>query len=401
MKNLVKKITKASVVALALLGTYARADVNTLSRFVEGMAAVVPNKLDLGATAEVRYDDNINSEPRRNRVDSLILYGSLFADLHRQVESLGSYGLRGSVGYEYYDHECSDRSDFIWDLAPYVNGSIGGGEHLTWRISLSSVGKRERMSSGDTRYALHYNNTIALGADYQYHPRWGVMSNAGYTWDYYPQKAFQSHSKQIWELSVSPYYRFTEKLRGGFRVAAEATMYRNDDTNDDSRRMKYNAFLDWNPSNILSVYAEAGLEKSYYDGETRGTNYERHFLPDASVSIRYLPFTNLGLTYTSSLSQKDSTLNRSIVWAWSNSLIANWQITQKILLSQTIGASVDDQKDGNADTYEWFYSANASYKFSKHLSFYAGYNYTDTYYKYIHDLDYDESVVKVGATFTM
>ena len=400
MKMQRKNLLGATII-LALAASSAYAGLDGLSSFIDSVSATIPNKLDWGLKSEVSYDSNLFSEPKSRRTDSFVWKNGVYANLHRQVESLGAYGLNGSVTYDYYTRKSSDKNDLTVDVFPYINGSIGGGNYLTWSITMMGTAKRERMSSGDTRYARHYNYTISLGADYQYHPRWGVMGLTSYSWHHYPQSEFLSYSKQTIDVSIAPYYRISEKVRIGLRMALDSTYYRNHDTNDDSRRLRYTVFADWVPREYLSVYAEAGVEKSYYDGKTRDTNSERSYLPSGLVTVRYLPVQNFGVSYTSKISTKDSTTNRCLVVSYANYFTVNWEITKKIALFGSTGITVEDQKEGHADTREWFATTRLDYMYSERLRFYLGYEYTNVHYIHVHDNDYDSSVVKLGATLAM
>lgn len=401
MTNLSKYLKGAALGMALLVAGEAVAASSTLGDYFEAASGLIPNKISLSCFEEVNYNDNIHDAIKGQERDSMIFKTGVTVDLYR-VKGGINYGLIGDFSYDYYTKDSGDFNQFEWNISPHILGSFEllGLDKLM--LSFETRSKIETVSTADTRYARHHTNGIHAVYDYGGPRRLGFMLTGDYVYEYYPQDDFKSYSNQEYGFSFVPYYKVTEKIRTGIRLGYSETVYDYDYTNDDSDTITLNAFVDYRMTSFFSVYVEAGCEKQSYDGASKDSNNDRDYVPDYAITLRYLPISNLAIDIKSSVSPDDSLAGKGNGQSidFDNSLTVRWFATSKISLQQTVGLDVQDEKNNNNDTHEFYYDARADYKCTEKLSFYAGYRYNNVQFDYEDDSDYYVNECYLGVRWS-
>ena len=397
MNKLSWKILFAAA-ALAVVGSYA-SQLPVFTDYAESLAELIPDQLKLSLFEDISFDDNIFSDPRGQERSSIIFKTGVRADVYRNT-NFGRYGVSGMVAYNYYQRFSHDKNHWDWSITPDLN-LVFGDNYLTGRIALRSTSRLERISSDNVNYARHYENGVTGVLDYSRNPRWGITLTGDYGWNVYSQKEFDSYTYQEYGASLVPYYKVTEKIKVGIRAGVERTTYRNSKTNDDSNRFRVNALVDYQHSLMFGTVLEAGAVRSEYEGASRNANGDREWKPDLSLSVKYRPVNNVGITWRNSIDTTDSRSARSLKRIYQSALGIAWDITSHFTLTSAVGVRFSDEKNSIGDTREWFFNARANYKFNDKLNAYLGYEYNDVDYKYVGRFDYDENVVRIGVNWSV
>lgn len=397
MKRIAGKIGMAAFLCAGMFAGHAYAGSSTLSDYFEMTSGLIPNKLSLSIYEEIVYNDNIHDATKGNERDSLIFKTGIGANINRTVSGL-TYGLKGNLSYDYYTKDSGDMNAFDWDISPVLLGNFGLLNMQNLMVIFTSSSSLEPLDTGDTRFARHYENGLHAVYDYSKHEKWGFILTGDYVYDLYTQDEFESYTNHEYGFSLVPYYKLTEKVKTGVRLGYSETKYKNDDTNDDSYTVTINGFVDYRMSQLFSVNLEAGVQKRCYEGESEGSNKDRDFMPDYSITLRYLPFSNLAFDLKSSLSTGDSLTTERGGLALENdtSLTMRWDATSKISITQTVGLNIQDEKNNDADTKEFYYDLLADYAFSKAMSVYAGYKYNNIQFDYRTGDDYYVNECRLG-----
>ena len=369
-----------------------------LSEYFETAAATIPNKLTLSAFEEIRYKDNIH-DSATNKTGSFINEAGLTLDWYRNFEG-GKYGAIGSVSYEYYDKDSHDENDFHWNFSPFILGHIDlfGNDRLM--LTLSSRSVNEKYDSADTNHTTHIDNRAGLTYDILKFARWGIILSSSYFNKYYTDSDYKDDSYQEYDLGASPYYNISNKIKIGVSNSYKERLYRNNKTHDDSKTYKIKPFIDYRPTEKFSVHLGAGFSCTEYKGRSEGTEGDGEWQPTASISLNYLPVSNFRITYLSSFEWEDASSGRGGRMSYFNSLRATWQLTERISFSPGVSIDQQDERNSNLDTTEYSVFANMGYSYSSHLSFYLGYEYEHTKYKYLPRRDYETNECWLGVRFS-
>ena len=399
------KVTKTKIVGLAIamgLVSPCAFSQNMLQNYLDVTTSIIPNAFSLSLYEEVKYNDNIHNSTRGDEEDSMIFKTGAHAQAYRTKGNV-TYGVQGDVHYNWYTRDSDDLSNFNWNISPYIQGSFGKDWLQGLMISLKSRSVYEPYSKTDTRYVRHYENGIGLAYDYSRHERWGVLSAAEYTNQYYPQGKhnYSSTTNNKYNFSIAPYYKFTPKIRSGLQLAYEIVDYRDDKKYDDSTNIKIQGFVDYRPNMFLSMTAYAGLERDAYDGKSRGSVNDRDFEPVLAYVLRYIVTQNLTLSYNLRYEPDyGSDTGRGQRQSWNNTVSASWNATSKINITQTVGFDMNDEKNCAEDTNEFKYSFRANYYFTESMTVYAGYEYDIVHFRYYDDSDYHSNEFLLGVRWT-
>ena len=396
MNNAHKIGTVAAVIACAACVETMGAS-TVIRDFFDETISLVPNQLDVAVFEKVIYTDNVKNGPHNDMIEAVHFKTGVAIDAYRNQGDL-SYGIKGSVAYDYYTRRSGDMNQWDWDITPFIKGSSILDIH-NLKISASVKNSIEAMSNADTRYARHH--IIGAGASYDYsrYDRWGVMLNGAYKYDYYPQDEFNDYSKQRYTASIAPYYRARADFKTGIRAQYEKIVYESDKRQNDSQKQTYNVFVDYRINSFIEAYAEAGIEKKAYKGEAKGTNEDREWNWDALASIRYYPTLRTKIELKTELDVEDSTAGtRGAAFAWDNSLAFSWKPETRYLFTTKIGAETQDEKNNRADSTEYYISVRGNFAVNEHLNLFAQYKYDNVDFKYI-SRDYYENEVTLGVSY--
>lgn len=393
--NFCKKITLAAIVAAGLTTT-AWANSLTLGDYFDAAALLLPNQMEFSAFTEVGYNDNIKLSVKGREIDSLTLRGGIRLDVNRTTGNT-TYGVRGSVAYKYFDHCSHDLNGWEINVTPYVLGNLAGIQNLMFRVGVAN--KLQAMDSSAPRYTRSRTLNAGLTYDLAAHERWGIALTGDYTYKYYPQKEFNDFSKQIFEVAASPYYRFSDKLKGGVKVSYDETHFDSSRKNNDSYTITLNAFADYRMNQFFSVYGETGAEKKAYEGASRKIGNDRDWEYDGMIRMSYVPNKYWKVTLSSKYAQDDTTASRGAQEKFDNSLSVTWSPLKKFKLLQSVGCEVQDEKNCNLDSTEYYYVVSANYQLTDKLNTYVTYEYHNVQYKYRDPLDYAVNEVLWGMSY--
>ena len=395
--------TKIAVLALAMgLISPSLFAQSMLQNYLDVAASIIPNQFSLSLYEEAKYNDNIHNSSS-DEEGSLIFKTGASAQIYRTKGNL-TYGLDGDVSYDWYTKDSDDLSTLNWNLSPFINGSFNNKYLQGLMISLKSRSVYEPYSKTDTRYVKHYENGIGLAYDYSRQERWGVITTADYTNKYYPQgdRNYSSTTNNKYNLSIAPYYKFSEKVRTGIQAAYEKVDYRNDKKYDDSTSVKITGFVDYRANMFWNMTAYAGMERYSFDGISRDSNKDRDWEPVFEYVLRYVPSKDWMFSYNLRYEPEYGTETaRGLRQAWNNSLRVSWNATSKINFTQSIGVDVSDERNCDEDTTEFKYSLRANYYATENLTVYAGYEYDDVHFKYLDDSDYHSNEFILGLRWSM
>lgn len=369
-----------------------------LNEYFETAEAAIPNRFSLSVFEEVRYKDNINSSASR-KTGSFINEAGITLDWYRNLES-SKYGIIGDISYEYYDKNSHDLNDFTWNISPFVLGNIDVFGNDSLMITLSSRSITEKYDSSDTTHTTHIDNSIGLTYDIFKFARWGIALSSRYNNKYYTDSQFKNNSYQAYQFGVAPYYKVSEKVKIGINNSYKERHYRNSRVHNDSKSYEVKAFVDYRQSSKFSIHLGAGASKTEYEGQSHKTNGDREWQPTVSATFRYTPATNFVFSYISSLEWEDTGSARGGRMAFYNSLRTTWQITQRISFSPGVSIEQQDERNSLTDTTEYSVFAHLDYDFSKRMSFYLGYEYEHTKYKYLSNRDYEANECWLGMRFS-
>ncbi len=394
--NFFKKITLAAI-AVAGLSTTAWANSLTLGDYLDAAALLIPNTKTITGFAEVGYNSNIKLAPKGREIDSLTLRGGIRLDVARNYGN-GIYGIKGSVSYKYFDHKNQDLGGWDVNVTPYILGNIAGIQNLMFRASL--VNNRQSLDQTRPRYTRTRTANAGLSYDLAFHERYGIALTGDYTYKYYPQREFKDYNKHVFEFAAAPYYRFSEKLKAGIKVSYDETHYEHNTIHDDSHTLTLNAYGDYRPSSLFSVYGEVGAERRSYEGAARGTGNDDLWKYNSLLRLRWTANKYLTTDYTVKYAQDDTYAARGAQNKFDTNLSVTYAPTAKWSIGQIVGCEVQDEKANNYDTLELYYNAIVSYKFNKNLTAYATYDYHNIQYKYTDSLDYYVNEVIFGISYT-
>ena len=365
--------------------------------FFDDTISLVPNQLDVAVFEKVVYTDNVKNGPHNNMVESVHFKTGIAVDAHRNQGDL-SYGIKGSVSYDYYTRKSADMNQWDWDITPYIKGSSILDIH-NLKVGLTLHNSIEPMSNNDTRYARHHIFGAHASYDYSRDPRYGIMLNGSYKYDYYPQDEFEDYSKQRFTASAAPYYRFSSDLRTGIRAQYEKLVYESDKKQNDSYKQTYNVFADYRINSFVETYAEAGIEKKAYKGRGRDTKEDREWNWNGLASIRYYPTLRTKIELKTELDVEDSTAGgRGAAFVWDNSIAFSWKPEKKYQFTTKFGAETQDEKNNRADTTEYYITVSGNYAVTPALNLFAQYKYDNVDFKYL-SRDYYENEVTLGVSY--
>jgi len=395
MKKSKKILAFAGIAAVAASVTASAASV-ALGEYFQSVVGLVPNKLEISAYEQVRYNDNINNASS-DETDSVVFKTGINLDIYRMRGDM-RYGVNGDFGYEYYTHEQHDHNQFTWNISPFIMGNIADIQNL--KISFNSKAKIEPVSRFDTRRARSYDNGVSLVYDYTRHERYGFALTGDYDYLYYPQKEFRGYTKQSYGVSLAPYYKLSDKIRLGVRSSYVRTDYAHDELHDDSDELTINGFVDYHMNQFVSAYAEAGTSQRFYEGDSKNSNGDREWMPDFLVGLKYQPTKHWTYNLSTSLAPKDTnSVARGDSMNWATIFTVAWKPVTKFALTNEVGISVEDEKNSEFDTREVFYSARADYAFSNKLSVYTQYKYNNIQFPYESSRDYAINEVIAGVRY--
>ncbi len=365
--------------------------------FFDDTISLVPNQFDVAVFEKVTYTDNVKNGPHNNMVESVHFKTGVSIDAYRNQGDI-SYGIKGAVAYDYYTRRSGDMNQWDWDLTPFIKGSQILDIH-NLKISASIKNSIEPMSNADTRYARHHVIGAKASYDYSRHEHWGIMLNASYKYDYYPQDEFDDYNKQTFRASAAPYYRFNDDIRTGIRAQYEKTVYETDKRQNDSQKQTYNLFVDYRMNSYVSAYAEAGLEKKAYKGAGKDTVEDREWNWDMLAALRIKPTLRTKIELKSQLDVEDTTAgNRGAAFVWDNSASFTWKPETRYQFTTKIGAELQDEKNNNADCTEYYFIVRGNYAVNDHLNIFAEYKYDNIDFKY-RVRDRYENEVSLGVAY--
>ena len=117
---------------------------------VEASAGLLPNKLALSIYEEVKYEDNQDNSPRRDREENLAIKTGVNAALTR-TKGWVTYGVDGDASYEFWRRDADDKNAFDWSIAPMIMLSVDTEnsilQNLKIKFSSTSVVLRINLAS--------------------------------------------------------------------------------------------------------------------------------------------------------------------------------------------------------------------------------------------------------------
>lgn len=396
-KSLLAALT---TVALLIFNAQTRAASNALGNFMEASAAIFPNELAVSVSQEVSYDDNVYRATKGDERGRWIFSTGLTAKWFRTSTYL-TYGLEGEITYDHYHKKAHELSEFVYSLSPILMGNLGVGTGDLY-LNFYSTCDFDRLSNVDQRYARSYTNGVQAVWNLIDHERWGLAITGDWAYEYYPDKEFKNNTNHAYGVSIAPFYQLTGKTRLGLRLGYDETKYKNNERHDDSDSVFLNAFVDYRMTEKFSIYAEAGVEKKSYKGETKGTKGDDDFSPNGRLTLRYAPVSNVALSLNLEHSLADSYAEdeRGMMKETSSNLTAAWTVNPKFLIMQSLKYTLQDEKESALDTVQYAYELRAEYTLRERLTLYGEYSYDIVHYSYDHDLDYDINNFMLGVSWS-
>lgn len=374
---------------------------------VEASAGFLPNKLSLSIYEEVKFEDNQDNSPRRDREENLAVKTGVNASLTR-TKGWVTYGADADASYEFWRKDADDKNAFDWSISPMLMLSVDSENSnlQNLKISFSSKSKYEKLSKTDRREARHIDNKLGIAYDFMAKGRFGNVITFDYEYDYYTKNKYKSRSFQMWEIGMAPYYKFSAKVKGGLRLAYREKDYRdnkNDRYNDDSSKKTVALYVNYDPTLKLNIYAEAGFSRTDYEGYSKDGYGDGDWKPTLKLRVKYMPNANWSTGYGSTLDFEDSDISGKFggSYQFDNYVFLNWKPTHKFSLNNTLGIDYQDEKDAcDYDTTEYYYNLRANYYFTEKFSCYALYSYSNVNYQYRGRDTYFSNDITLGIKYT-
>ncbi len=391
-----KKVINSGIFCLFASGTLFAAS-STLSDYFYETGKILPNTLKIGISEIVTYNDNINKGTRSSSQSAWEFNTDVNIDLYRTLGNV-TYGLQGSVGWNHYHNSPRESAPDI-DLSPYFEfGQDLGNLMLSGGITY----KDETMSNSDRRFAKYYDAVIRAAYDLNSHERYGAIISGDYNYQYYTDKEFDGKDNAKYGLSLAPYYVLSPKTKVGVRFGYQRTDYRNDRDHDDLEELYLNLFVNYRVSLKVNMTAEAGATRSsYVGGPSAGTTGDDDINPNYRLGLTYNMLSNV--TFTLSLSHNpENSLeqdSRGLTVSNESRLGMTWIINPKLRLSQSLAATLKDEKNSTWDSRQYEYDVRLDYALRERLNLHAGYTYSTTHFKYEDDSNFKSNEVSLGVSW--
>ncbi|MBR4220718.1 MAG: hypothetical protein IKR81_06155, partial [Victivallales bacterium] len=158
---------------------------------VEASAGFLPNKLSLSIYEEVKFEDNQDNSPRRDREENLAVKTGVNASLTR-TKGWVTYGADADASYEFWRRDADDKNGFDWSISPMLMLSVDSENSnlQNLKISFSSKSKYEKLSKTDRREARHIDNKLGIAYDFMAKGRFGNVITFDYEYDYYTKNKY-------------------------------------------------------------------------------------------------------------------------------------------------------------------------------------------------------------------
>jgi len=80
-------------------------------------------------------------------------------------------------------------------------------------------------------------------------------------------------------------------------------------------------------------------------------------------------------------------------------LSMTWVISPKLELTQSVAATLIDEKNSTWDSRQYEYDVRLDYALREHLNLYTGYTYTTTHFKYEEDSNFKSNEITLGISW--
>lgn len=370
---------------------------STLNEYFYETGKVIPNKLTISISETVTFDDNYNEGTRANAHSAWEFNTDVNIDLHRALTS-AIYGLRGAVGWDHYHNSTREAEPDI-DLSPYV---VFTQEQGNLMLSGGVTYRDETVSNSDRRYAKYYDAVIRAAYDLNSYERYGILISGDCNYQYFTESEFDNKDNAKYGASLAPYYVVSPKTKVGLRLGYQRTDYRNNIEHDDLDEWYMNLFVNYRVSLKINMTAEAGVTRtSYVGGSSVGTKGDGEINPNYLLGLIYNMYSNLDFMLYLSHNPEDSFERnaRGMTMENESRLIMAWTVSPKLKLSQSVAATLTDEKNSAWDSSKYEYDVRLSYALRDRLNLHTGYTYTTTHFKYKDENNFKSNEITLGISW--
>lgn len=371
---------------------------SVLGKYFDATSMALPDKLALSVYEEVRYEDNLFNSGSGERGGIVFATGAKLDASRTRGEF--SYDVKADVAYDHYHKFASDLGTPVYSIAPSMRYDQGN-----WDIMLGGNFKYEysKVDVVGTPRAKFYTSGVDATWNLHLNEKWGVAVTGEWENKDYTQRAMSYLDYDKYEVAIAPYYVFSPKTKAGVYMGYAVKEYEYGDVYSDSDTITLNGFVDYRVTGKISAHATAGAEFVDYDNVDR-VYRENDPLFNCGLTVRYAALTNLA--FLASVDHKhddNSGGGRGFQQDTDTRLGMVWDINSKLSLTQNVGYSWSDKKNGSsADNKELSYDAVLSYMMTKNLTIYGGYEFGNTDYTKIAvaDADYTTNIYHMGISYT-
>ena len=370
---------------------------STLNDYFYATGKILPNELKISISETVTFNDNYNERSRTDAHSAWEFNTDVNIDLYRALTNV-TYGLQGSIGWNHYHNSPREAEPDI-DLSPYV---VFTQEQGNLMLSGGIAYRDETVSNSDRRFAKYYDAVIRAAYDLNSHERYGAIISGDYNYQYYTESEFDNKDNAKYGISLAPYFIVSPKTKVGVRFGYQRTDYRSNREHDDLEELYMNLFVNYRVTLKVSMTAEAGATRtSYIGGSSADTKGNDEINPNYRLGLVYNMRSNLDLTLYLSHNPKDSfELNtRGMTIENESRLGMTWTISPKLKLSQSVAATLRDEKNSTWDSRQYEYDVRLGYTLREHLNLYTGYTYTTTHFKYEDDSNFKSNEITLGVSW--
>lgn len=384
----------------------------TMTDSFDAAQKVLPDRLSLSLTEELRYNSNLYYAEAGER-DSFVLSSKLGLDISKTT-SLYSYSISGfSLGYDYYfnDYRSETISAPTFSIEPEFLAMQLGSDKLTLMLRGKAAYAREKINNADLRYADHYTYGAGTVLDYKPNANYGVALSGDWQGEAYTKSEFKARDNNEFTVAAAPYWNVSPKTKLGLQLGRTWTIYDDNTQYDDSITNFANVFVNYRLAAKLHLTASVGGEWVEYEGDSDGSTGSEEWLWNYSLALNYTPVANWTFNWFVNGTHDDSyaydTVTdrgaRGMTMSTKLGMNAIWQVNRKLSVVQSASATINDEYNSNSDNTEYDYDITLNYALRDNVKLYLGYNYNYVTYKYNYGInrDFDCHEAKIGVTFTV
>ncbi len=392
---------KSSIVKVLVLSGLLSPVAFSLSLYDMAPPVGLPESYDVRYNAHIGmgYDDNLNSTHRNPDGGAFVNFG--VGASYSDQESADRISYSVNLGGRLYDDRANDSDQEFFtesSLKFALTHAFGAGSSFSTNLSLSyrpepdySNGISAARAQGEC-FNWYMNNAYTRAID----TRWSWTANLAYSGNLYTDSAYYVDDRQYLSGGLSFAYRASTLTTYNITTSAS---YDFRDYGNDSQNIYVTGGVNHALSPIASVYASAGVQVKFVDGETNlyptiRVGYRRK-LTEGLSTVAYVSLKNenvnthrFGADYLSDL-------------AWRVGAQLNYQLSHRVSFSGGAALLSSNYTKGrgalnDATETTWTCNIGMNYRITEQLTSHLSYNFTDANES---AGDYTRNVVSAGVSY--